>query len=135
MFRSENPFTSAKSLRRSRAKRGITPLPPTFVLLPLGDGSTDVPIQADQFRIDCERGPNLGGADAMLDIREKRRIVRRHIGPVHAMYVRLFAGHDRSIPRSGPTRMADLRFANPRPNTGNSHLRRHSVVARMWKRL
>ena len=74
---------------------------PALTLLLLGDDSADVPIEADQFGIGGERGPNLGGADALLDIREKRRIVRRHIGPVHAITVCLFAGHDRSIPRVG----------------------------------
>lgn len=44
---------------------------PAVRLMALADRPADLPIQADQFPIDRQRGPDLRGADAFLQVAEQ----------------------------------------------------------------
>jgi hypothetical protein len=73
----EKPSTPENSVCKSAAKLFHHRLAPAFNILPFHDHPPDVPVQADQFLVDCLEGLVLGGTNALFDLGQQARVSAR----------------------------------------------------------
>ena len=79
MFCGEKPAMPGNSRCRSAARLDHG-LAPAFPLLPLDDLPADVPVEADQLPAGADGRPDLGVADAVLDVFQEFGVARRKNG-------------------------------------------------------